>query len=213
VQIVHFGHAGVLIDTGSARLLIDPGTFSTGIEDLQDLDAILITHQHIDHLDVQRLPAIVQANPRAMLIIDPGSAADVAKAGLTAQVMRPGEAVEFAGTAVHAVGGDHAMIHSEVPRVPNNGYVVGNGAFYHPGDALFVPDEGIDVLAVPIGAPWLKLAEAVEFERAVAPRVAVPIHEALLSDIGQQLTCQWLSELAPVGTEFRRLTPREPADL
>ena len=37
------------------------------------------------------------------------------------------------------------------------------------------------MLGLPTGAPWLKLSEAVDFLRAVAPRTAVPIHEAVLS--------------------------------
>src|SRR6266545_3097997 len=74
LQIIHFGHSCVLVETGSARLLFDPGTFSHGFEDLRDLDAILITHQHADHLDIDRLPALIQANPQATLVADPGSA-------------------------------------------------------------------------------------------------------------------------------------------
>lgn len=213
MQIVHFGHACVLLDTGSARFLLDPGTFASGFDDLRDLDAIMITHQHVDHLDAQRLPALARANPNATLIVDPGSAGEIATLELTANVMRPGESVEIAGTAVHAVGGDHAVIHPEVPVVPNVGYVIGDGAFYHPGDCLVVPEQRIEVLCVPAAAPWLKLSEAVEFERAVAPRLALPIHEAMLTELGQRVTYHRLAELAPRGTEFRRLTPHEPVDL
>jgi L-ascorbate metabolism protein UlaG (beta-lactamase superfamily) len=74
MQITHFGHSCVLLDTGSARLLIDPGTWSEGFESLTGLDAVLVTHQHVDHLDPQRLPALLRGNPGARLIVDPGSA-------------------------------------------------------------------------------------------------------------------------------------------
>jgi L-ascorbate metabolism protein UlaG (beta-lactamase superfamily) len=213
VQIVHFGHSCVLLDTGSARLLLDPGSFSDGFEDLRDLDAILITHQHPDHLDDERLPALVAANPNATLVVDTGSTEQVATLGLTARTAQPGDVVEAGGATVRVVGGDHAMIHPEVPIVPNVGYLVDDGAFYHPGDSLFVPEQPIDVLGVPAGAPWLKIAEAVEFERAVAPRIAVPIHEAVLSEHGRESAYARLASLAPKGTEVRVLTPLEPADL
>lgn len=213
MQVVHFGHSAVLLDTGSARLLIDPGTFSAGFEDLTDLDAILVTHQHFDHLDLERLPALVAANPKAGLVVDGGSAEDVAKLGLTARTVKPGDVVEAGGAVVHVVGGDHAVIHPDVPVVPNVGYLVDHGAFYHPGDSLFVPEQAVDVLAVPAGAPWLKIAEAVDFERAVGPRIAVPIHEAIYSDIGKQFAYTRLRELAPKGMELRVLTPLEPTDL
>ena len=204
----------MLLDTGSARLLFDPGVFSSGFEGVRDLDAILITHQHFDHLDADRLPALVEANPTAALIVDPGSIEVTAKLELAAEQVRPGDNLTLAGAEVTVVGGEHAVIHRDVPVPPNVGYVVGGGAFYHPGDALFVPEQKVDVLGLPSAAPWLKTGEAVDFLRAVAPRVAVPIHQELLSDIGKRLTFDnWFSGLAPEGTEVRVLTPREPAEV
>ncbi len=203
----------MLLDTGSARLLFDPGAFSAGFEELRDLDAILITHQHFDHLDTARLPALVAANPQAALIVDPGSVEETTKLGLTAEQVAPGDTLTLGGVEVAVVGGEHAIIHPSVAMPPNTGYVVGNGAFYHPGDSLFVPGGRIDVLGVPTAAPWLKTGEAVDFLRTVAPRVAVPIHEGLLNDTGLRLTYRWFSRMAPDGCEVEVLTPREPADL
>jgi len=211
VRITHFGHSCVLLETGSARLLFDPGVFSAGFETLRDLDAVLITHQHFDHLDADRLPALVAANPGATLVVDPGSAPETAKLGLTAQRVAPGETLTLGGAAVAVVGGEHAVIHPSVPMPPNTGYVVDR--FYHPGDSLFVPEQRVDVLGLPTAAPWLKTGEAVDFLRAVGPRVAVPIHEGLLNETGRQLTYGWFSRMAPEGGEVRVLTPREPAEL
>lgn len=213
MQIVHFGHSCVLVDTGSARLLFDPGTLSAGFDDVRDLDAILVTHQHFDHLDVDRLPALVAANPTARLVVDVGSAAETAKLGLAAEIARPGDTLTLAGTAVTVVGGAHAVIHPEVEMPPNAGYLVEHGAFYHPGDSLFVPEQEVDVLGLPTSAPWLKTGEACDFLRAVAPRVAVPIHQGLFNETGTKLTYGWFSRMAPTGTEVRPLTPREPAEL
>jgi L-ascorbate metabolism protein UlaG (beta-lactamase superfamily) len=209
VRITHFGHSCVLLDTGSARLLFDPGVFSAGFEELRDLDAILITHQHFDHLDAGRLPALVAANPQAALVVDPGSVEETGKLGLDAQQVVPGDAFALGGTEISVVGGEHAIIHPSVPMPPNAGYVVDHGAFYHPGDALFVPEQRVDVLGLPTAAPWLKTGEAVDFLRAVAPRVAVPIHEGLLNDTGRQLTYGWFSRLVPDGGSVAVLTPRE----
>jgi L-ascorbate metabolism protein UlaG (beta-lactamase superfamily) len=203
MRVVHFGHACVLLDTGSTRILIDPGTFSTGYEDVKDLDAVLITHQHYDHLDVDKLPALLRANPQAQLIVDEGSAPSVENP----TVARPGDVLKVGDTTVKVVGGKHAMIHEDIPIVPNTAYVVGDGAFYHPGDSLFVPDEDVDVLGLPSGAPWLRLGEAVDFMRATKPRVAVPIHEKLLSM--PQNAYAIFDLLKPEGTEVRPLTPGE----
>lgn len=218
MQIVHFGHSCVLLDTGDARLLFDPGAFSAGFESVRDLDAILITHQHADHLDTGRLPALVEANPQAALIVDAGSVEKTAELGLAAEQVAPGDQLTFGGARVTVVGGEHAIIHPSVPMPPNAGYVVGDGqpdraAFYHPGDSLFVPEQKIDVLGLPTAAPWLKTGEAVDFLRAVAPRVAVPIHQGLLNEAGLRLTYGWFSRMALEGSEVRVLTPGEPAGL
>nr|WP_228046522.1 MBL fold metallo-hydrolase [Saccharopolyspora sp. HNM0983] len=209
--MTHFGHSCVLVETGSARLLLDPGTFATGFEDVRELDAVLITHQHPDHLDVERLPALLAANPGAQLITDPGSAGTLAGTGPEPTVVRPGDAFEVAGGAVDVVGGAHAVIHPDIPVIDNIGFVIDGGAFYHPGDSFFVPEQRIDVLGLPTGAPWLKLSEAVDFLRAVHPRTAVPIHEAVLAI--PQMHYRMFEQLGPQNTGIEvlaRSTPSTP---
>jgi L-ascorbate metabolism protein UlaG (beta-lactamase superfamily) len=166
---------------------------------------VLVTHQHFDHLDTDRLPALMAANPAARLISDEDTLPELAKLGLDATAVTPGDELTLAGTPVTVVGGRHATIHPSVPMPTNAGFVVDGGAFYHPGDALFVPEQEIDVLALPMAAPWLKTSEAVDFLLAVGPRVAVPVHEALLSEIGFQVQQNWITRVASE-TEFRVLT-------
>jgi L-ascorbate metabolism protein UlaG (beta-lactamase superfamily) len=200
VRIIHFGHSCVLLETGSTRLLIDPGTFASGFETATDLAAVLITHQHPDHLDPARLPALLAANPGATLVVDEGSAPVVRDLDLDATVLRPGEHLTVGGAEVHVAGGRHAVIHQDVPVIANNGYLIDHGAFYHPGDSLVVPEQQVDVLGVPAAAPWLKISEAVEFLRSVGPRVAMPIHQAVLGEQGTGLYYNLLTMLAPEGT-------------
>jgi L-ascorbate metabolism protein UlaG (beta-lactamase superfamily) len=207
MQFVHYGHSCVLAETGTTRLLFDPGTFSKGFEEVRDITAILITHQHPDHLDEQRLAALVAANPGVELVVDPASAQTVAALGLTARTVRPGETFQIGDARIDAVNGNHAIIHPEVPVPPNVGYVVDDGAFYHPGDSFFRPEQSVDVLGLPTGAPWQKLSEAVDFLRVVKPRVAVPIHEGVLAV--PQMYYGRFGELGPKETEVKVLTPGE----
>lgn len=181
MRISHYGHACTLVETSSARLLIDPGKFSSDFEELEGLDAVLITHQHPDHLDTDRLPRLLEANPGARLVADSASAEDLDARGIGVETARPGDSLDLAGAAVDVVGGRHAVIHPDIPVIANIGYVIDRGAFYHPGDSFHVPEQHVDVLGLPTGAPWLKASEAVDFLRAVAPRAAVPIHEAVLA--------------------------------
>ncbi|MTD58045.1 MBL fold metallo-hydrolase [Amycolatopsis pithecellobii] len=208
MKIVHFGHSCVLLQTDGARILIDPGAFSAGFESERELSAVFITHQHFDHIDADKLPALLEANADAKLIVDPGTEETVAKLGVEFQIIQPGDALEIGGTAVNAVGGQHAVIHRDIPVIPNVGLIFGHGAFYHPGDAFHVPEQKIDVLGLPTGAPWLKAGEAVDFLRAVGPRLAVPIHEAVL--VNPAMHYGLFTNLAPEGTEVR-VAPRGKA--
>jgi L-ascorbate metabolism protein UlaG (beta-lactamase superfamily) len=204
VEITHFGHSCVLLDTGSARLLIDPGTWSDGFEDLTELDAVLITHQHVDHLDGERLPALLRGNPGARLIVDSGSAAELG--GHDHEVAVPGETLQVAGARVAVLGGDHAMIYPEIPVISNNAYLV-DGTHLHPGDSFTRPSTQVEVLFVPTSAPWLRIAEVIDYLRAVVPPTAVPIHQAVLSAPGQQLHYRLLENLSPQDTTVRVLEP------
>jgi L-ascorbate metabolism protein UlaG (beta-lactamase superfamily) len=206
-ELVHLGHACVVVDTGQARVLLDPGTFSDGYQTLEGLDAILVTHQHPDHLDLDRLPALLEQNPDAELVVDPGTAGVLRERGIEHTVREPGETFTVRGTTVEVAGGDHAVIHPDLPGLANNAYVLraDGGTVMHPGDAYVPAPAGVDVLLLPTGAPWLKVGEAVDYLRSVAPPLAVPIHEAVLANPDLHHTL--FRNLAPEGTEVR-VAPR-----
>jgi len=200
VRITRYGHSCLLVEDGDARLLLDPGIFSTGFEQLRGLTGVLITHQHPDHLDLERLRPLLEANPDAQLCCDEGTGTDL---DVPAQVVRDGDRLEL-GTRVDVLGAQHAVIHPDLPRIPNVGFLVG-GRFFTPGDALTVPPADVELLGLPTAAPWLKLSEAVELLRAVVPRVAFPVHDAVLAT--PQIWYRQFEALAPEGTSFQALAP------
>jgi L-ascorbate metabolism protein UlaG (beta-lactamase superfamily) len=196
MHLTHFGHSCLLADFGGTTLLFDPGNFSHGFEGITGLSAILITHQHPDHVDTARLPALVDANPDATLYADPQTAAQL---GPPWRAVLPGEELSVAGVRIRGAGGVHAIIHPEIPAIDNISYLVGDDAhaarLMHPGDALFIPGEPVDVLALPTAAPWMKISEAVEYLRAVNPQRAIPIHQGIVNPVAYGVYYQRFAEM------------------
>jgi L-ascorbate metabolism protein UlaG (beta-lactamase superfamily) len=203
MRLTHLGHACLLVESEHARLLIDPGTMSA-FEDLRGLDAVLVTHQHPDHLDVARLAGLLAANPAARLVVDPDTVTAVAGLPASRTVARAGDRLTFGATTVDVLGGLHAAVYGDVPGCTNSAYLVDEGAFLHPGDSFFVPDQEVDVLAVAVDGPWLKLAEAVDYVHAVSPRVALPVHEGETVDPAKY--AGMLAAFSPPGVVSRLVT-------
>jgi L-ascorbate metabolism protein UlaG (beta-lactamase superfamily) len=210
MRVRKLGHSCLLLESADARILIDPGTFSSGFEELDGLTAVLVTHQHPDHVDVAKLPGLLERNPSMQLIADAATAQSLRdEHGLEASVASQGEVFEL-GMRVEVVGDLHAQIHPDIPRVPNVGYLV-NGRLLHPGDALDVTDRDVEILALPTMAPWMRMAEAVDYLRAVAPKVAVPIHDGLLRS--PDLFYGAFRGLGPERTRVQVLDDGEPVEL
>jgi L-ascorbate metabolism protein UlaG (beta-lactamase superfamily) len=172
---------------------VDPGTFTPDADELvADAAAVLITHEHPDHFDEEVIARAITARSDLKVY---GPAVVVERwHGGPGQVtaVAHGDHLEVAGFDVAVDGHLHAPIHRDIPRVTNVGYVI-DGNLYHPGDAYHVPDARIETLLLPTSGPWTKLAEAVDFVRAVAPDRVVQIHELMLSDLGQQSMARFLN--------------------
>jgi len=207
VRLTKYGHACVRLDTGSGSVVLDPGTYSPDV-DLAGVSDVLVTHEHADHLDVDRLVPLVRDGLR---LHSNAAVAEQLRADHAVDVhaVAPGESFDVAGLEVRVVGGEHAEIYDGLPGCANVGFVLGD--VYHPGDSVHVPDVEVTTLLLPVSAPWLKLAEALDFVRAVAPARAFPVHDAMLSEIGAAGVDRWVEMKG--GSDYRRLVPGESAEL
>ncbi|MDG4767889.1 MBL fold metallo-hydrolase [Solwaraspora sp. WMMD406] len=202
MRLTKFGHSCVRLENDGAVLVIDPGAFSEPAA-LDGVDAVLVTHEHFDHLDVDQLADALARRPAVTIHTHPAVRSKLESFGDVVRTVESGDSFEAAGMPVRAYGGWHAEIHPDVPRVPNLGFLVADSV-YHPGDSFDVPaDAEVDTLFVPVSAPWLKLAEAVDFVRSVAPRRAIALHDGLLNDAGHTVTDGNMTTLA--GCEYARL--------
>ena len=211
MQITRYGHSCLHVVDRDGQVLIDPGTFSSGFEQLTGLTAVLITHQHADHVDLDRLPALLAANPQAAVYSDTATAEQLQGLGIRATAVRAGDTFDV-GTPVSVHGQEHAVIHRDIPVIPNAEYLVG-GRLLHPGDALHVPGIEVEILALPTMAPWMALKEAVDFYRAVGAAQALPIHDAIPRPQALPMYYGRFADLGPHGSTFHSVAPDGTIDL
>lgn len=187
--LTHLGHSCLLVESADTRVLIDPGAFSTDWHGLRDLTAIVVTHQHNDHLDPDAVPGLVADNPGARLFVEPAAMGQV-DALRDATAFTADLEEDLGGLRLRGVGQQHAVINEFIPRITNTGVVLsadGEPTLFHPGDAYDADPGEVDILALPVNAPWCASKETIDFVRRIAPRYAVPVHDALLSERGRTL--------------------------
>ncbi|MDO8469413.1 MAG: MBL fold metallo-hydrolase [bacterium] len=203
MKITKFGHCCLLIEEQSLRILTDPGTYSSAQNDVRNLDVVLITHDHPDHLHVESLKAVVANNPGVRIFTNTSVAKLLEKEGIKYELLEHGQSVAVNGVLIEGLGEHHAEMWKAIPRTPNTGYFVANYLFY-PGDAFTVPEKPVPVLALPTAGPWMKLLEGIEYAIAVKPKKCFPVHDGILKNIGStdRIPAQ---VLPPLGIEFTSL--------
>ena len=181
MRVVKFGHACVRVEDGDAALVIDPGCFTEPAA-VDGATGVLVTHEHPDHLDIEllrRAETPIWTNDAVAAAIRE-QAPDLDE---RVTVVSDGEAFDAAGLPVSVHGTQHELIHPDIPRIANSAFLVA-GSVFHPGDSWTAPPDRVDTLLVPVYAPWMRLAQAVEFARSYARSRAVAVHDGMLNDNG-----------------------------
>ena len=199
VKLTKYEHACVVLEKDGATFVVDPGVFSPNAADIiAGADAVLITHEHPDHVHEGALSAALAARPE-LAVYAPAAMAGMfsAHAGQFTPVAA-GDEFTIGDFTISVHGAEHAVIHPDIPTIANVGFLV-DESVYHPGDAYFVPAASVTTLLLPTSGPWTKLGEAADFVRSVSPERAVQIHEIMLSETGKMINSQFLGEQGLTG--------------
>jgi L-ascorbate metabolism protein UlaG (beta-lactamase superfamily) len=199
MKLTKHEHSCVVVEKDGTSIVIDPGAFSAGAAQIiAGAEAILITHEHMDHVNEAAINEALAARPGLRVYAPAGLATVFAARQDQFTPVAAGDELALGSLGVTVHGTQHAVIHPDIPAVANVGYLL-DGSVYHPGDAYFVPDALVSVLLLPTSGPWMKIGEAADYVRAVRPQQIIQIHELLLSDIGLQLAGAILGEQGLTG--------------
>jgi len=180
MHIKKLSHCCLVIDVNQKRIVLDPGSYSIEQHDkIAHADIILITHEHQDHLHIESLKSMVKRSKDVAVVTNDAVGEILAKEGISHRVMKHGNAIDVKGVHIEAYGEKHALIHSSIPQSSNVGFFIEN-RFFFPGDALTDPKKPVDVLAFPVAGPWIKLSEGIDYALQLKPRMAFPVHDAVM---------------------------------
>jgi L-ascorbate metabolism protein UlaG (beta-lactamase superfamily) len=211
MRITKYEHACFVAQIGEKKLVVDPGSFTVPLPDSTDVVAVVITHEHGDHWTQEHLARIVENSPGVRIFGPAGVAAAATES--TIEVVKAGDKVELEPFTLEFFGEKHAEIHASIPLVDNVGVLI-NGQVYYSGDSFTQGPEGVELLAVPASAPWLKIGETMDYVAEAKPKRSFPTHEMINSVLGNNMANGRIKEVTEAGGgEFFALTPGDTVEI
>ena len=181
MKITKIGHCCLVIEENGVKLMTDPGAYSTGQEKITGLDAVLITHDHPDHIHVESLQAIIKNNPKVKIFTNQTVGKKLDELGIKYEIVDDGNNTKVKEILIEGFGKEHAPMAKDWPLTENTGYFVAEKLFY-PGDAFYIPPKKVKNLALPVAGPWMKISEAIDYAEAVKPEVCFPVHDGMFQE-------------------------------
>lgn len=211
MKITKLGHCCLIIEENGVKILTDPGTYTTEQNNVKDVDIVLITHEHQDHFHLESVKTILANNPKAKIITNNAVGGLLKEAGINCELLEDGQNGLFNNVKVEAHGKDHAFIYETVPTVMNTGFFIADRLFY-PGDAFHNPGKPVEILALPVAGPWMKISESLNYAREINPKAAFPVHDGMLKLWGPVHILP-SKTLEPMGIKFFDLKKENSIDI
>lgn len=211
MNITKLGHCCLRLQADGVTIMTDPGNYTIEAQEKQTgIGIILITHEHQDHFHIDSVKKLLQTNPGATVVTN-GAVAELLEAqGIAAAIVGDGQSAEIKGIKIEGFGTKHATIYGDMGNVENTGYMV-NGRFYFPGDNFHSPGKPVDILALPVAGPWLKVGETIDFAKAIKARIAFGVHDGMITPSFRPFVGILLKSFAPE-TEYVSLADGESRD-
>ena len=211
MNITKIGHCCLLIKDHGLTILTDPGAWTADQNSLTGIDVVLITHEHQDHFHIDSVKEIIKNNPNVKIVTNAAVGKLLEEAQIPFEILESGDSEKFGEVLVEGFGEKHAEVYKTIPQVQNTGYFISN-RFFYPGDALINPDKPVEILALPTAGPWMKLSEAVDYGKLIKPKVAFPVHDAIISKFGEFINGMMESFLKPDGIKYIVPEGQNPMD-
>lgn len=199
MRITKLGHCCLLIETKGKRILTDPGSYTTETHSqLENVDFILFTHEHQDHFHIESLKIVLKNNSHAVVFSNSSASELLAREEIPHTKISHNDSFNLDTVPVLGFGEKHAQMHSSIPLSSNLGFLIDHKLWY-PGDAFTDPEKPIEILALPVSGPWMKIGEAIDYALLLKPKYAFPIHDGTRFGSAHSLP---LKVLPPQGIEF-----------
>lgn len=160
--------------------MTDPGAFSTLQSEEKNISAVLITHEHQDHLHIDSLKKILENNPNVVIITNSAVGKLLDEAGLKYIKVEEGQKHDLKGVDIAGFGNSHAEIYRTYGQVQNTGYMIND--LCYPGDSFQCPDAQVDIIALPVTGPWMQTKDAIDYANHLKPRIVFSVHDAHIHD-------------------------------
>lgn len=203
----------MVLEINGKRIMTDPSNSDYGGASISEtgLSAILITHEHGDHLHIETLKEVLKNNPDAIVISNTSVGKLLTEAGISFIKVEDGENYSLGDIMVQGFGDKHAQIYEDYGQVQNTGYMINE--FCYPGDSFNMPPSKVDILALPVLGPWMKMKDAIDYAKEIKPRIVFPVHDAPLKPFATFIYKIPEHFLSLVGIEFKKLEIGKEEDL
>lgn len=179
MKIKKLGHCCLLIEIKGKRILTDPGSYTVEEHSkLENIDYILFTHEHGDHYHLESLKIVIDKNPKVIIYANNSVSDLLNKENINHNKVSDREEISLGEIKVIGIGEKHAQMHKSIPLSDNLGFLI-DGRLWYPGDAFTDPKKDVEILALPVSGPWMKISEAIDYALMLKPKKVFPVHDGI----------------------------------